>query len=66
MLPPDVKVEKQSEDATYDRNLQRQAWIRVEFYVGNNGPFVERFKKEEFSGAVRDAKLTDFANHIRT
>ena len=66
MLPPDIKITRQAEDTTYDRNLQRTAWIRVEFYVGDHGPFVERFPKDGFTGALRDRKLSEFAMHIRT
>jgi hypothetical protein len=66
MLANDIRVTKQVEDATYDENLQRQAFIRVEFYIGKHGPFVERFPKADFSAATRDLKLEQFAMQIRT
>jgi hypothetical protein len=44
----------------------RTAFIRVEFFVGKHGPFVERFEKETFTADVRDAKLCAFADQVRT
>lgn len=66
MLESDVEVTKQVEDARYNRDGSRTAFIRVEFVVGKHGPFVERFPKDDFTGDVRDAKLNEFARHVRT
>lgn len=66
MLPPDIVVHKQVEDSRYDRDGVREAFIRVEFSVGKHGPFVERFPKDTFNAAVRDAKLIAFALEVRT
>lgn len=65
MLPPDVKIRKQFEDAQFleDGTLERQ--IYVEFMVGKDGPFRERIRKTDYSADMRDALLTAFAAHVR-
>jgi hypothetical protein len=65
MLDPDVKIIKQAEDGRYNLDGERTAYIRVEFYVGKHGPFVERFPKDSYTAAVRDQRLTDFAREVR-
>jgi hypothetical protein len=66
MLDPGVVVTKQMEDAKYDRDGTRASIIRVEFYVDKHGPFVERFPKETYTAAARDAKLNAFAREVKT
>lgn len=66
MLEPDIAIVNIVEDSRYDDQNQRHALIRVEFRVGRNGPFVERFDKDTFSADVRDTKLNAFAAHVRT
>lgn len=66
MLADDVKVTKQVEDSRYALDGTRSAFIRVEYYVGKHGPFVERFPKDDYTAEVRDQKLTAFANEVRT
>lgn len=66
MLDKGIEITRQVEDARYLRDGTRQAFIRVEFVVDQHGPFVERFDKDGFSGAVRDMKLNDFAREVRT
>jgi hypothetical protein len=66
MLAEDVKITKQVEDSRYGLDGTRTAFIRVEFFVGKHGPFVERFEKETFTADVRDAKLCAFADQVRT
>jgi hypothetical protein len=65
-LEPDVKVTRQTEDGRYELDGARVSYIRVEFYVGKHGPFVERFPKDTYSMIVRDNKLNDFAREVRT
>jgi hypothetical protein len=65
MLNPGIVITKIAEDAVYGPDLTRQAFIRVEFMVDKHGPFVERFPKDQFTGATRDQKLNDFAMHVR-
>lgn len=66
MLPPDINVTKQVEDARYAQDGTRAQFIRVEFFVGKHGPFVERFAKDDYSADARDAKLCAFADQVRT
>lgn len=66
MLPEDVKVTKQVEDSRFGLDGSRTAFIRVEFYVGKHGPFVERFPKDGYNAQVRDDKLTAWATEVRT
>lgn len=65
-LEPDVKVTRQTEDAKYEQDGGRTSFIRVEFFVGKHGPFVERFPKDDYSMIVRDNKLNEFAREVRT
>lgn len=58
-----VRITKQVEDARYvDGAIYKQ--IRVEFYVGADGPFSERFPKDGYNAQVRDMKLAQFARDI--
>lgn len=65
MLPEDIKVTKQVEDARYNQDNSRTAFIRIEFYVGKHGPFVERIPKDGFTADARDAALERFAVEVR-
>lgn len=66
MLDADVKVTKQVEDRRYEQDGTSNAFIRVEFFVGKHGPFVERFPKETYTADARDEKLNGFAAQVRT
>lgn len=66
MLDDDIKITKQVEDSRYGQDGARTAFIRVEFFVGKHGPFVERFEKDAFTADARDLKLTTFAREVRT
>lgn len=66
MLADDVKITKQVEDARYALDGSRTSFIRVEFFVGKHGPFVERFEKDGYSAQTRDDRLTAFALEVRT
>lgn len=66
MLADDVKITKQVEDARYALDGTRTAFVRVEFFVGKHGPFVERFEKDTFTADTRDAKLNAWADQVRT
>jgi hypothetical protein len=65
MLPEDVKINRQVQDAKFNSDGTSTPFIRVEFMVGKHGPFVEKFDKDSFSAATRDAKLTAFAIEVR-
>ena len=66
MLESDIKVTRQIEDRRIGEHDDIVSIIRVEFKVGNHGPFVERFPKETYSAQVRDDKLNAFAREVRT
>lgn len=66
MLPDDVRITKIAQDAKFSGDGTFTPQIRVEFMVGKNGPFSERFDKDKYSADARDLCLTDFANHVRT
>jgi hypothetical protein len=65
MLDPDVKVVRTTEESLYDQALKKTTYIRVEFLVGDHGPFTEKFGKDGYSALVRDQKLNDFAREVR-
>lgn len=65
-LDPDVKITRQVEDNKYDLAGNRNAFVRVEFFVGPHGPFVERFDRDTFTSAIRDEKIMRFAREVRT
>lgn len=66
MLDQDVRVIRQVEDARWLDGQKREAIIRVEFKVGEHGPFVERFAKDGFTSSARDETLNRFAREVRT
>lgn len=41
------------------------AHVRVEFKVGDDGPFFERFPKADFNQIAADARLSAFARDIK-
>jgi hypothetical protein len=64
MLAPDVKVLKQTEDATFaDGKTVRT--IKVSFKVGDHGPFQVSVPKDGFTADIRDAAITALANEVR-
>lgn len=65
MLPDDVKITRQVQDQLWSPDGTTKPIIRVEFMVGKHGPFIEKFDKDTFSAASRDAKLTAFALEVR-
>lgn len=64
MLTDGVRIVRQLEDARFSQDGKHIAIIRVEFMVGDHGPFVERFPKDGFTAATRDDKLNTFAREI--
>lgn len=64
-LSADVTIIRQTEDARIgpDGVVLRQ--IRVEWMLGKHGPFTDRFPKEDFTAAVRDAQLEARARELR-
>ena len=65
-MADDVKVVRQSTETVFDDNGKPLEQIRVEFKVGDSGPFYKRFPVDGFNGlAVRD-QLEQFARELRT
>lgn len=60
----DIRIVGQTEDASWIDGKPRKE-VRVVFYVGEHGPFSERFPKEGFTAAGVDARLEEFAREIR-
>jgi hypothetical protein len=65
MLDPDIRILRQMEDARFEHG-KTVPIIRVEFNVGDHGPFVERLLKETFTTDTRDAVLNTWARQVRT
>jgi hypothetical protein len=61
----DVRVTRTSEDTVFDDAGKMQPMVRVEFKVGEDGPFVKHFPKEGFSGLSVKAQLEEFARELR-
>lgn len=59
-----ITIVRQVEDNTYDAAGKRSAFVRVEYMVGSDGPFVERIPKDQYTADERDRKLNDFARHV--
>ena len=64
MLPADVKVLKQTEDATFTDG-QTVRTIKVQFKVGTHGPFQVTVPKDGFTSDIRDAAVNAFADQVR-
>ncbi len=60
-----IIVTKVSEEPSFDNLGRAHAFIRVDFNVGDHGPFTERFPKETYDAAVVRAKLEQFANSLQ-
>lgn len=65
MLDSDIKLVNVSEQRLYNPDLTAEVSIRIAFMVGKHGPFVEKFPKDEYSAAARDARLNTFAAEVR-
>jgi len=56
-------IDEQTIDANNGKPVQQ---VRVDFMVGNHGPFIERFPKETFDPSIVNAKLADFKSKLDT
>ena len=65
MLDSDVVISRITEQRTYKPDLTADVAIRVEFMVGNHGPFVEKLPKDTYTAFARDEKLNAFAREVR-
>jgi len=65
MLDPDVSLVRISRAPDYSPDGTVTEYIRVEFMVDKHGPFVEKFKKDDYTAAARDLTLNAFAAQVR-
>jgi hypothetical protein len=66
MLEADVKIIRQVEDHRVNSTTGAiEKDIRVEFKVGDDGPFTERIPKDTFTADLRDELLERRATEFR-
>jgi hypothetical protein len=65
MLEPDIEITNQLEDRRWNRDNTSTAYVRVTYYVGTHGPFVEKFDKTDDWHLRRDATLNAEAAKVR-
>jgi len=59
------QITRVSEETGAETGGQPAAYIRVEFKVGDDGPFVHRFRKAEYKPELARAHLDQFARDIQ-
>lgn len=62
----EVRVMRQTTEHLFDEAGRPVEHIRVEFKVGEDGPFYRRFPVEGYSAYAVKAALDAFANELRT
>ena len=60
----DYTIERVIEESGFEGD-KPIAHMRVQFKVGDDGPFFERFRKEEFTPAAVEDKLSTFARDLK-
>jgi hypothetical protein len=65
MLDADIDITNQSEDRRWNRDNTSTPFVRVTYFVGTHGPFVEKFDKVDDWHVQRDAKLNAEAAKVR-
>lgn len=65
MLDADIHIIGQAEDRRWERDYTATPFVRVTYYVGKFGPFVEKFDKTDTWHDQRDAKLNAEAAKVR-
>ncbi len=60
----EIRILRQLEEAGFASDGRVVPMIRVDFMVGNDGPFTERIAKDEFNSSVMRERLKAFAEHI--
>jgi hypothetical protein len=61
----EVEIIRQVGESGFDRNGAPRDEIRVEFRVGEDGPFFKRFPALGFDGADVRRQLDEFARQLR-
>ncbi len=64
MIDPDVKIIRQTEDATFADGVTTR-WIVVTFRVGPHGPFTVKVPKDGFTAQKRDDAVMALAREVR-
>lgn len=64
MTAGDINNVRVTEATQAGSNGKVESIIRVQFNVGQHGPFVEVFKKDSFDPVAANTKLQTFANTL--
>jgi hypothetical protein len=64
-LDDDIRIIRVQQDARFSEQGKSVPDIRVEFMVGDHGPFSERFEKAGYTADKRNERLNTFAEEIR-
>lgn len=64
-MAEDVRIIRTSEESTFDDSGKMVPKIRVEFKVGEDGPFLKYFAREGFTGSQTKIELEAFARELR-
>ena len=62
-MPSAFTITRMTEEPLFE-NGKAASKILVEFKVGTDGPFFERFPKEGFNASIVQSRLTQFATHL--
>lgn len=65
MTALDVKIIKIDEEVKFLDGGKLDTYMRVQFKVGDHGPFFKSFPKEGFTGAAAKVALEDYAREVR-
>jgi len=65
MLEPGITITRIVEDAFFSAAGKSEPRIRIEFRVGDHGPFVERIPKADYTAQKRDELLNKFAREVK-
>jgi putative protein kinase ArgK-like GTPase of G3E family len=64
-MADEVKVLKIDEETAFTDDGKLEQRMRVQFKVGNHGPFFRTFPKEGFSGGSAKLALEEYAREVR-
>ena len=65
-MADEIRIVRQDTEMSFGDDNRPIERIRVEFRVGTDGPFFERFDKDGFSGTTARQRLETFARELRT
>lgn len=64
-MPDDYRITRQTEETIFDAAGKLERRIRVEFMVGEDGPFSRTFDKEGFSAITAKPQIDAFVRELR-